>query len=95
MRQRPPIIVSIAVGLEVTVLVPVILFTCASDIPRLLACSFGLGVLVLWEGWWLCANQPPMPTVCQRPPKGWHCTRSPGHSGPCAAVPVSNEYPAR
>jgi hypothetical protein len=24
---------------------------------------------------------------CERPPEGWHCTRQPGHSGPCAAVP--------
>ena len=24
---------------------------------------------------------------CQLPPPGWRCTRAPGHSGPCAAVP--------
>lgn len=23
---------------------------------------------------------------CQLPPKGWKCTRQPGHGGPCAAV---------
>lgn len=23
---------------------------------------------------------------CSRPPKGWRCTRNPGHDGPCAAV---------
>lgn len=22
---------------------------------------------------------------CQRPPKGWTCSRTPGHDGPCAA----------
>lgn len=25
------------------------------------------------------------PTVCLLPPTGWHCTRPPGHDGPCAA----------
>lgn len=25
---------------------------------------------------------------CLRPPQGWYCTRSPGHSGPCAALPI-------
>lgn len=29
------------------------------------------------------------PTVCTVPPAGWHCTRAPGHDGPCAAIPVS------
>lgn len=24
---------------------------------------------------------------CQVPPKGWRCTREPGHEGPCAALP--------
>lgn len=24
---------------------------------------------------------------CMIPPKGWHCTRKAGHSGPCAAIP--------
>ena len=28
-------------------------------------------------------------TVCNIPPAGWHCTRSGGHDGPCAAIPVS------
>lgn len=28
------------------------------------------------------------PTVCTLPPTGWHCTRAPGHEGPCAAVPT-------
>jgi len=27
--------------------------------------------------------------VCGRTPAGWHCTRDPGHGGPCAAWPVS------
>ena len=26
--------------------------------------------------------------VCMLPPLGWHCTRAPGHEGPCAAVPT-------
>lgn len=26
---------------------------------------------------------------CHRPPRGWVCTRSVGHDGPCAAVPLS------
>jgi hypothetical protein len=25
--------------------------------------------------------------TCTVPPEGWHCTREPGHEGPCAAVP--------
>lgn len=25
------------------------------------------------------------PTLCDRPPIGWSCSREPGHSGPCAA----------
>lgn len=25
---------------------------------------------------------------CSVPPEGWYCTRSPGHEGPCAALPV-------
>ena len=25
--------------------------------------------------------------TCTIPPKGWRCTRRPGHEGPCAAVP--------
>lgn len=32
-----------------------------------------------------CAN---CDCQCRRPPKGWRCTREPGHSGPCAAVLV-------
>jgi len=28
------------------------------------------------------------PTACTLPPPGWHCTRAPGHEGPCAAVPT-------
>jgi hypothetical protein len=28
-----------------------------------------------------------LPGACQVPPEGWHCTRAPGHEGPCAAVP--------
>jgi len=26
---------------------------------------------------------------CRLPPAGWHCTRTPGHDGPCAAEPVA------
>jgi hypothetical protein len=26
--------------------------------------------------------------TCEVPPKGWYCTRTAGHAGPCAAVPV-------
>jgi hypothetical protein len=26
---------------------------------------------------------------CRLPPAGWHCTRAPGHEGPCAATPVA------
>jgi len=29
------------------------------------------------------------PTVCNVAPPGWHCTRLPGHCGPCAAIPVN------
>ena len=25
---------------------------------------------------------------CDRPPKGWRCSRMPGHDGPCAARPI-------
>lgn len=25
--------------------------------------------------------------TCQLPPNGWHCTRTAGHTGPCAALP--------
>lgn len=27
----------------------------------------------------------PLVRHCDRPPPGWHCTREPGHDGPCAA----------
>lgn len=27
-------------------------------------------------------------SICNVPPHGWLCTREPGHSGPCAAVPA-------
>ncbi len=26
---------------------------------------------------------------CNKPPTGWACTRTPGHDGPCAAVPTT------
>ena len=32
---------------------------------------------------------------CTVPPPGWRCTREPGHEGPCAAVPVTPQKPAR
>lgn len=25
---------------------------------------------------------------CDKPPKGWNCTRPRGHDGPCAAAPI-------
>jgi hypothetical protein len=28
---------------------------------------------------------------CARPPKGWYCTRTPNHTGPCAAIPHEHE----
>ena len=28
---------------------------------------------------------------CRLPPAGWNCTRTPGHEGPCAAVPQPSE----
>lgn len=28
-------------------------------------------------------------TACAVPPPGWDCTRTPGHDGPCAAVPAA------
>jgi hypothetical protein len=31
----------------------------------------------------------PKVAECERPPEGWRCTRTPGHDGPCAAVPVA------
>lgn len=30
-------------------------------------------------------------TACSRPPIGWHCTRTVGHDGPCAATPTKGE----
>ncbi len=30
---------------------------------------------------------------CHTPPKGWECTRQPGHEGPCAAVPSKKKKP--
>lgn len=30
--------------------------------------------------------------VCQLPPRGWWCTRQPGHPGPCAALPPVQTY---
>lgn len=30
---------------------------------------------------------------CTVPPEGWHCTRSAGHEGPCAALPTEPEAP--
>jgi hypothetical protein len=32
--------------------------------------------------------------VCNLPPAGWRCTRTAGHSGPCAAEPVTTLPPA-
>jgi hypothetical protein len=29
-----------------------------------------------------------MTTTCNKAPAGWYCTRSAGHSGPCAAWPL-------
>jgi hypothetical protein len=30
---------------------------------------------------------------CTIPPAGWHCTRAPGHDGPCAALPAPAAVP--
>ncbi len=29
---------------------------------------------------------------CNRPPKGWICTREAGHEGPCAAYRLDNKW---
>jgi len=34
-----------------------------------------------WENYKKLLNR------CNIPPEGWYCTRTPGHSGPCAALP--------
>jgi hypothetical protein len=31
-----------------------------------------------------------MTHICTIPPAGWHCTRNPGHEGPCAAIPIAS-----
>lgn len=31
---------------------------------------------------------------CMVPPRGWVCTREPGHDGPCAAHPVDSDVAA-
>lgn len=31
-----------------------------------------------------------METKCTLPPEGWHCSRRPGHPGPCAARPTED-----
>ena len=40
----------------------------------------------------LCQRLPVNPPICSVPPTGWHCTRSEGHSGPCAAIPISEHH---
>jgi hypothetical protein len=30
--------------------------------------------------------------MCDMPPAGWECSRTPGHEGPCAASEVSDEH---
>ena len=32
--------------------------------------------------------------ACCVPPSGWRCTRTAGHEGPCAAVPIEDGFPA-
>lgn len=32
---------------------------------------------------------------CRVPPVGWTCTRTPGHEGPCATVPVDETEKSR
>jgi len=32
--------------------------------------------------------------TCTVPPEGWHCTRAPGHDGPCAAWPIAQQAAA-
>lgn len=43
-----------------------------------------------WAAWQARAavSAATKPTACTLPPPGWHCTRAPGHEGPCAAVPT-------
>lgn len=45
---------------------------------------------ILWNGWQARAavSAATKPTTCTLPPAGWSCTRTPGHEGPCAAVPT-------
>jgi len=31
--------------------------------------------------------------ACAVPPAGWDCTRTPGHDGPCAAIPANSNLP--
>jgi len=39
------------------------------------------------------AGETPQAT-CTVPPEGWHCTRAPGHDGPCAAWPIAQQAAA-
>jgi len=39
------------------------------------------------------AGEAPQAT-CTVPPEGWHCTRAPGHDGPCAAWPIAQQAAA-
>jgi len=36
-------------------------------------------------GWWPDSESNEKVEKCSLPPKGWRCTREPGHEGPCAA----------
>lgn len=44
------------------------------------------------EVWLLERDSAPAPAeepkTCKTPPPGWHCTRTLGHDGPCAAIPI-------
>lgn len=33
-----------------------------------------------------------MSDLCTIPPEGWWCSRTPGHSGPCAARQIEAEW---
>lgn len=40
---------------------------------------------------WTEAGQPRRINLgCALPPKGWFCSRVPGHDGPCAALPTDS-----
>lgn len=56
-----------------------------SDIRRFFK-KFGEGLKIALPAF--CAQYAESYGACKVPPAGWHCTRAPGHEGPCAAVPT-------